>query len=663
MASRIAEAYVQIVPTTSGIEGALTKQLGGAGNNAGKEMGNGIVAGAKSFVGPLVAVFAVAGVANFTKDLVTSALEGQKVDATVSQIAKSMGLFGSQTDAVVKRVQDLATQQMRLTGVDDDVIKAGQAKLLTFREVAATAGTAGGAFDRATKASLDLAAAGFGSVESASVMLGKALNDPIAGVNALRRVGVQLTDEQKNQIESFMAVGDVASAQAVILGEVERQVGGVAAASATSVEKLKANWDDALQGIGTLLLPAFDAVVNGLNDFIIPALISFSENIGPIFSKMGEYLKPFADAFKTSLAPAISTLVPVVAQLWANFSPLSLIFQALTPVLPILGELLGTIANLFATQLATVLPVVAEIFQKIVGAVSELLAALIPLVAEIITAVLPVIMSLIPVVLDLANVFADVLAAILPIVVELLGEIVDFIMPILIPVIQILGEVFKFVVTLIAEIIKWLWQYIVEPIFNLIVDIIGVLGDVFTWLWENAVEPVFNFIGDIFEWIWNYIIKPVIDGIILYIKVWGAIFTWLYENAIKPAFDAIGRVFDFLWKNVIKPGVDLIVAIFTGLGKIVETIFGGIGSFIRTTFEAVVGFVKAPINAIIGLLNGMIDGLNKIKINVPDWVPVLGGKTIGFNLARIPMLAAGGVISGSGSVMVGEEGPERHAVA
>ena len=76
---------------------------------------------------------------------------------------------------------------------------------------------------------------------------------------------------------------------------------------------------------------------------------------------------------------------------------------------------------------------------------------------------------------------------------------------------------------------------------------------------------------------------------------------------------------------------------------------------------------KAPINGIIGLLNmainainELINGLNSLSFDVPEWVPFLGGKSWGFNLPNlpnIPYLAKGGTVL-SGSAIVGEAGPE-----
>ena len=57
-------------------------------------------------------------------------------------------------------------------------------------------------------------------------------------------------------------------------------------------------------------------------------------------------------------------------------------------------------------------------------------------------------------------------------------------------------------------------------------------------------------------------------------------------------------------------------------------------------------------------MNGMIDGLNKLKWDIPSWIPVLGGKSWGFNLGKIPLLADGGNIQRGGMAVVGEAGPE-----
>lgn len=125
---------------------------------------------------------------------------------------------------------------------------------------------------------------------------------------------------------------------------------------------------------------------------------------------------------------------------------------------------------------------------------------------------------------------------------------------------------------------------------------------------------------------------------------------------VKSVWDSIKSVFDGI--------IDFIRGVFTGdwerAWKGVQEIFAGL-------FKGLVAIAKAPLNGIIALINMVIDainwminGINSISFTVPDWVPVLGGKTLGFNIpniGKLAYLAKGGILS-SGSAIVGEAGPE-----
>lgn len=200
--------------------------------------------------------------------------EAAAVQDKLNKVLANMGKSGA-----AEAVNDLADAISRKTGFDDDQIRKGETLLGTFSEITRSAGEVGGVFERATKASVDLAAAGFGSVESASVQLGKALQDPIKGVSALAKSGVTFTAVQKKQIENFVKTGDVAKAQAIILGEVEKQVGGTAEAGAKGSDKLRNAFGE-LETAGGNLISKFtgkdglssvtDAVLDvadALNDF------------------------------------------------------------------------------------------------------------------------------------------------------------------------------------------------------------------------------------------------------------------------------------------------------------------------------------------------------------------------------------------------------------
>lgn len=215
------------------------------------------------------ATAALGGLAVAGAKMVSAGEQAATANARIEQIATSMGLFGNETEVVTNRLVDLANEQARLTGVNQNTIKESQALLLTFKDIASSADEVGGAFDRATQLTLDMASAGFGSVTDNAKQLGKALNDPIAGLTALRRSGIQFTEAQQDQIRTLVESGQVLEAQNMILEEIENQVGGTAEATANSTDKMKVAFSQASESIGMALLPAIEA--------LLPLVISFAD--------------------------------------------------------------------------------------------------------------------------------------------------------------------------------------------------------------------------------------------------------------------------------------------------------------------------------------------------------------------------------------------------
>jgi hypothetical protein len=203
---------------------------------------------------------------------VRAAEEAEVADNRLQNIAESMNLFGSSTDQVVKRMTEFADATMLATAVDDEIIKSTQAKLLTFANLAKTAGDVGGAMDRATLAAIDLAAAGFGEAEQNAVALGKALQDPIRGITALRKQGLTFTEAEKEKIGVLVESGKMLEAQDMILSAIETQVGGTAAATATSSAKMSVAFGEMSESIGKALLP--------LVQTLVPLMVSFFNIVG-----------------------------------------------------------------------------------------------------------------------------------------------------------------------------------------------------------------------------------------------------------------------------------------------------------------------------------------------------------------------------------------------
>ena len=232
----------------------------------------------------VAAAVAAAGAAigALTYKLILSGEAANSADARVRNIAKSMGLFGDQSDAVAERLNNLADKIELQTGVDGNAIQMTQAKLLTYKELANTADELGGNFDRATQAAVDMAAAGFGAAEQNAVQLGKALNDPVNGLAALRRSGITFTEDEKAKIKTLAESNRMHEAQALVLAAIEKQVGGTAAATADASVQIKAALNQGFEEVGKPLAAALASIT--------PQFLEFVEMAKPKLAEAGQFL-------------------------------------------------------------------------------------------------------------------------------------------------------------------------------------------------------------------------------------------------------------------------------------------------------------------------------------------------------------------------------------
>ncbi|MBB3041026.1 hypothetical protein [Nocardioides soli] len=267
--------------------------FGKSGRLAGRAVVYGFGAASAAVVGAGIAL------TKFSKDSIGEAREAQKVGAVTAQIIKSTGGIANIS---ARQVGDLAGAISVKAGIDDEAIQSGSNLLLTFKNVRNETGRGAKIFDRATRSAVDLSAAGFGSIESGSKMLGKALNDPLKGITALSRAGVTFTEGQKKQIERFVEQNDLLSAQKMVLKEVESQVGGVAAEQRTWGEQAAVSWGNIQESLGTALLPMLDRTQRWFVQEGAPAL----ENYVSIFERRGiPKIQEFAGIFERRGVPAI----------------------------------------------------------------------------------------------------------------------------------------------------------------------------------------------------------------------------------------------------------------------------------------------------------------------------------------------------------------------
>jgi hypothetical protein len=200
---------------------------------------------------------------------VQAAAEQQKVYAQTEAVLKSTGTTANGTADDIRRLSESLQNQ---TAFADDAIQSGANLLLTFKNIQNQAGANNDIFDQTVKATLDVARAMGTSASGEAIRLGKALNDPVKGISALTRVGIQFTDQQKEQIKALTESGDLMGAQKIILAELQSQFGGSAAAYAATfagqLESLNNEMGDLAEEVGFMVMPAIKDLVTEIRNLI-----------------------------------------------------------------------------------------------------------------------------------------------------------------------------------------------------------------------------------------------------------------------------------------------------------------------------------------------------------------------------------------------------------
>jgi len=290
---------------------ADTTKLNQALDNAGKKMSKWGTA-AKVAGAAFVAGFATDKVVDFLGSAVGAAQEANKILAQTEAVIKSTGGAAGVT---AKQVDDLAASIAAKTGIDDEAIATGENLLLTFTNLKNEAGDGNDIFNQTTKVMVDMAAAMGTDASASAIQLGKAMNDPIAGISALTRVGVTFTDQQKAQIKAMVEAGDVAGAQKIILAELNKEFGGSAEAQATAAGKMSVAWGNIQEQIGGLLVPALEEFATIMSETVLPAISEAVEWIQANWPKISATIKEDVDKVMGYITPVLETLT----ELWKRF--------------------------------------------------------------------------------------------------------------------------------------------------------------------------------------------------------------------------------------------------------------------------------------------------------------------------------------------------------
>lgn len=186
-----------------------------------------------------------------------------------------------------------------------------------------------------------------------------------------------------------------------------------------------------------------------------------------------------------------------------------------------------------------------------------------------------------------------------------------------------------------------------EELIQGLKKIIDGFGKFFKGIFTGDIELACEGIKQIWNGLkqtWNAIVSSIRDA-------WNAFITWMQTKnpALAAIFETIGKLFSDqynAWKKILSGLITFLTGVFTGDWK---KAWNGVLDILKGIWNLIVGTVEGAINFIIDGINLLISALNKIQFNMPEWVPLIGGKSFGINITPVsrvalPRLASGAVI-------------------
>jgi len=373
---------------------------------------------------------------------------------------------------------------------------------------------------------------------------------------------------------------------------------------------------------------------------------------GVVFTDTMDKLKRAGQAVFTSL---VTNLMPTVQ----GFVDL------IIANMPVVQQVMGVAMSVMEAALDLVVPILENLIEDIIPELGEAFEWLTEdILPELVKEFEEIADNVIPPLMKVFDIFTN---TILPPLIDILGELIEQVLPRVAEMWKLIAEnILPPVVALFEQIVNAVLPpllVILEQLANALIPII----DLFIWVAKEVLPELMA----VFQEFTDFVLPIVVAGLEFLGNTVLPFLITAFENVIrfvKPLLLGIVDLFKFViavisgdwtgaWDAIVsftKNIFDAILSIADTFGGVFESIFSTVGDIIAGIWDGIVDGIKASINFIIEGINFFIRGLNLIKI--PDWVPGVGGK--GIDIGQIPMLAEGGDIIQSGTVIVGEAGPE-----
>lgn len=444
--------------------------------------------------------------------------------------------------------------------------------------------------------------------------------------------------------------------------------------------------DDAMGGFG-FELPTYDFLSEATNSRVNEIVESMKEWLGItddidtwaelMETRFGTILKLVGAIgigiagwkIGTAVIAGISSLSGAFATLKGAFAALSGVLAGIsTPVLLLIAAVAALVVGLTAVFVTN-----ENVRNSVMTALGNIRAALEPFISYVVGTVIP----------DLKKAWDGLLIVLKPLGDWLRTVFTSIWMDKIVPALNYLSDT---VIPTLTDTFKNLWENVIVPLAGFLssvfTPVVEVLSEVLTWLWEHVVLPLSDCLGGVFAKAWEGLAKIINEVVIprlnKCIERWQFIWNYVLAPIAKFLWDVFGPAFEVIFcgieeriRSVEKTAsglIEFLTGVFTkdwkqawnGIVTAFGGIFDGIKSRIKTPINYVLTVIQGFINKIIDGWNWLMRQINKLKIEIPEW---LGGGTLGFNLqmathVTIPKLAEGGIVSTGQMFIAREAGPE-----
>lgn len=428
-----------------------------------------------------------------------------------------------------------------------------------------------------------------------------------------------------------------------------------------------------LNGQLTLLKSALEGAAITIGDKLLP----YIKNAVGWVQKATDWFNGLSDAQVSmimkfaGIAAAIGPALLIFGKLVSTVGKVYSTFGMITGAIAKAGGVIGLITSPAGIVIAVLAGVAAAAFliiknwdkiKPVVMKVKDAFIGVMPTIKQAVKSVIAAITPVIKTVVNTISTIVPIIAKMFVSVAQKLTPAVKTIANIVKAAIPVVGKLFAAAFTFVGSTITKVMPYINR--------IAKVIGSVLVFA-VKAVSPVLSKMASTFSAVFTSVfnivskiadkLKPVFNGIGIVIKAVMAVVKTeittafrIAANVIESAAGSIKRVISGITK-VFNGILDFISGVFTGNWKKawegVKNIFGG-------AFQALAGLCKVPINAVIGIINSAIEGINSISVDIPDGIPLVGGKHIGFSIPKIPALAKGTPNWLGGLAQINEKGGE-----